>query len=222
MVLLLSIRPAPQAGPAPRETMPPKQLPVRKFKVITPEQKRREARQRLLCNLAICLALALPVVGGGWWWFSSSSSSELKGPAQWPQASQLVRNLAAPTMVLFVESKQPEAANKLDELGRLVNTNFVSAYVIFDEKQPEPLLLERARKLPNTRVVVDSQQRESEQFLTDAAGDCLLFDRAGRLRFNGNLAKSGDQANQSLSLLMSAPTTTPVVRSNQAATAVQE
>jgi hypothetical protein len=202
--------------------MATKQLPVRKFKVITPEQKRREARQRLLCNLAICLALALPLVAGGWWWLSSSSSSQLKGPAQWPQASQLVRNLAAPTMVLFVESKQPEAANKLDELNRLVNTNLVSAYVIFDEKQPEPLLLERARRLPNTRVVIDSQQQEAEQFLTKAAGDCLLFDRSGRLRFNGDLAKCGDQANQNLSLLISAPATTPFASRNHAAAAVQE
>ncbi|MFM7118482.1 MAG: hypothetical protein ACKO0N_17785 [Planctomycetota bacterium] len=202
--------------------MSTKQPPVRKFKVITPEQKRREARQRLLCNLSICLALALPMVVGGWWWFSSSSPSQLKGPAQWPQASQLVRNLAAPTMVLFVESKQPEAANKLDELDRLVNTNLVSAYVIFDEKQPEPLLLERARRLPNTRVVIDSQQQEAEQFLTKSAGDCLLFDRSGRLRFNGDLAKSGEQANQNLSLLTSTPATTPVASRNHATAAAQE
>lgn len=202
--------------------MTTKQQLVRKFKVISPEQKRRENRQRLLRNLAICLALFLPMIAGGWWWFSSSSTSDLKGPAQWPQASQLVRNLAAPTMVLFVESKQPEAANKIDELGRLVNTNLVSAYVVFDEKQPEPLLLERARKLRNTCVVIDSKQQESEQFLTKSAGDCLLFDRFGKLCFNGNLAKSREQANQNLSLLISAPAAAPAASGSHATSAVQE
>lgn len=202
--------------------MSTKQLPARKFKVITPEQKQREARQRLLRNLAICLAVSLPMLAGGWWWSSKTSSGELRGPAQWPQASQLVRNLAAPTMVLFVESKQPEAANKLDELHRLVKTNLVSAYVIFDERQPEPLLLERARRLPNTCVVVDSQQREAEQFLTKSAGDCLLFDRSGRLRFNGDLAKSREQANQNLSLLIAPPATTPVASKSNANVAAQE
>jgi hypothetical protein len=199
-----------------------KQLPVRKFKVITPEQKRREARQRLLFSLAICLALALPMAAGGWWWFSSSTSRQLKVPPQWPQASQLVRNLAAPTMVLFVESKQPEAAKKLDELSRLVNTNLVSAYVIFDEKQPEPLLLERARRLPNTCVLIDFHQRAADQFMTEAAGDCLLFDRSGRLRFNGDLAKSGGQIDQNLSLPISAPATSPEPGPCATAVVVQE
>lgn len=198
------------------------QPPLRKFKVITPEQKRRESRQRSLRILAICLALVLPMLAGAWYWFSSSSGSDRKGPAQWPQASQLVRNLAAPTMVLFVESEQPEAAHKLDELGRLVNSNLVSAYVIFDEQKPEPLLLERARRLPNTRVVIDTKQQEAEQFLTKSAGDCLLFDCTGRLCFNGDLAKSRERASQNLSLLMSSPASTPVVQSNQAAAAAQE
>lgn len=202
--------------------MTTKQQPIRKFKVVTQEQKRREARQRLLRNLAVCLALFLPMAAGGWWWVSSPKSDELRGPAQWPEASKLVRNLAAPTMVLFVESKQPEAGNKLDELGRLVNSNRVSAYVVFDEKQPEPLLLERARKLPNTLVVIDSQQQEAQQFLTKSAGDCLLFDRSGRLRFNGDLARSREQANKNLSLLMSAPATVPVASNNQTSAAVQE
>ena len=194
---------------------------IRKFKVITPEQKRREARNRLLRNLAVGLGIASALLTTGWWCSSWFGSGHSKGPAQWPQASQLVRDLAAPTMVLFVESREPEAAGNLDELSRLVNTNRVSAYVVFDDKQPEPLLLERARRLPNTRVIIDSQQQEAEQFLTKIAGDCLLFDRFGKLQFNGDLAQSRTKAQQNLSLLISAPATSPVSRT-EATSAAQE
>lgn len=194
----------------------------RKFKVITPEQKRREARQRLLAKLGICCALLCLLCATCWWCLGISSSGGYKAPVQWPQASQLVRNLSAPTMVLFVEPKEAEAASNIQELGRMVSDNQMAAYVVFQENQTEPLLLEQARRLPNTQVVIDRQHRVANQFLTQSAGDCLLYDQTGKLKFNGDLAKARTEANQNLSLLVQPATASPVTTNRHSAAGIQE
>ena len=83
-------------------------------------------------------------------------------------------------------------------------------------------MLEQARRLPNTQVVIDRKHYVADQFLTASAGDCLLYDQTGRLQFNGDLAKSHTEAKQNLSLLIQPPAASPVTTTRQSAAAIQE
>jgi hypothetical protein len=198
------------------------QAPVRQFKVVTPAQKRREARNRLLTRLAIACGLLLAIGFGYFTWVSLPGTQAVKAPPKWPEASNLVRNFTAPTMVLFVEPEQAEASQNIEELDRLVKYNRLAAYVVFEGDQPESSLLAKARKLPNTTVVVDRQKREAEQFQVNSAGDCLLFDRHGKLQFHGDFAEAKGEAKQNVRFLLTGLPTSPVARTNQASAAAQE
>ncbi|MFN6208156.1 MAG: hypothetical protein ACK49R_17145 [Planctomycetota bacterium] len=194
----------------------------RQFKIVTPAQKKQEARLRLLRQVAVCIGLLLlPVIACGLW-MAFPRAASVKAPPNWPQASNLVRNFTAPTMVLFVEPEQADAAQNLDQLDQLVKQNRLAAYVVFEGNQPTASLLAKARKLPNTTVVIDQQNREAEQFQTASAGDCLLFDRHGKLHFHGELAATRTEAVESVKLLLTGHPTSPVASVNRSAAAAQE
>lgn len=194
----------------------------RQFKVVTPAQKQREARNRFVQRVAICAALLLLAFCGCGLWFSAPATQAVKAPVQWPEASSLVRNFTAPTMVLFVEPEQADAAKNIEELDRLVKYNRLAAFIVFEGYQPEASLLARARKLPNTTVVVDQQNREADKFQVSSAGDCLLFDRYGKLQFHGEFADSRAEAMQNIKFLLTGHRTSPVVSVNHSAAAAQE
>lgn len=192
----------------------------RQFKVVTAEQKKREARNRMLQRVALCAGLLLALYGAGRWLVAPWTMSA-KAPAQWPKASQLVRSFVSPTMILFVEPKQTEAAQNLDELDWLVKHNRLAAYVVFKGEQPEANLLLKARKLPNTTVFFDRQKREAEKFKVSSAGDCLLFDDRGQLQFHGEIATSRAEAERNARFLLSADPVAPATTAKQAAAAAQ-
>lgn len=198
------------------------QSPIRQFKVVTPAQKQREARNRFVRRVAICVGLLLLATCGCGLWMATPRSQVVNAPVKWPEASNLVRNFTAPTMVLFVEPEQADAAENIEELDRLVKYNRLTAFVVFEGDQPEASLLAKARKLPNTTVVVDQQSREAEQFQTSSAGDCLLFDRFGKLQFNGEFAASRAEAIQNVKYLLTGHRTSPIASVNRSAAAVQE
>lgn len=198
------------------------QTPQRQFKVVTPAQKQHEARSRFVRRVAICTGLLLLAFCGCGLWLAVPRAVAVKAPAKWPAASNLVRNFTAPTMVLFVEPEQADAAENLEELDRLVKYNRLAAFVVFEGYQPEAALLAKARKLPNTTVVVDQQSREAEQFQVSSAGDCLLFDRHGKLQFHGEFAASRSEAIQNLKFLLTGHRTSPVSSVNRSAASAQE
>lgn len=198
------------------------QTPPRQFKVVTPAQKQREARNRFALRVVICTGILLFVFCCCGLWWSISRAAVVKAPTKWPEASNLVRNFTAPTMVLFVEPEQSDAAANLEELDRLVKYNRLAAFVVFEGYQPEASLLAKARKLPNTTVVVDQQSREAERFHVSSAGDCLLFDRHGKLQFHGEFAASRAEAIQQVKFLLTGHRTSPVSNVNRATASAQE
>ncbi|MGC2239078.1 MAG: hypothetical protein WA584_23185 [Pyrinomonadaceae bacterium] len=84
-----------------------------------------------------------------------------------------------------------------------VNGN-LQAYVIFSkptdesEEWTQTDLRESAEAIPNVRVLIDEDERETKIFNAQTSGLTLLYDRAGNLQFDGGITASrgheGDNA----------------------------
>lgn len=81
------------------------------------------------------------------------------------------------------------------ELARLMTDvpNRLTTYVVFirpeneSEEWTETGLRESAEAIPNVRVVIDSNNRETGIFNAQTSGLTLLYDREGKLQFDGGI-----------------------------------
>jgi len=127
-------------------------------------------------------------------------------PLVFPPESRIERVAERPTLIFFAHPKCPCTRASLRELARLMTDadGRLQAYVVFikpkdeSEEWTQTDLRANAETIPNVRVLVDEDERETKIFSARTSSLTLLYDRAGNLRFNGGITAArgheGDNA----------------------------
>ncbi|HEX8248465.1 MAG TPA: hypothetical protein VF599_09860 [Pyrinomonadaceae bacterium] len=163
---------------------------------------------KFLLFLSTILWLSL-AVGGVFYlaqYGNTSIEIDVSYPTAFPPESRIERDGGRPILIFFAHPKCPCTRASLRELSRLMTSvdGKLQAYVVFikpkgeSEKWTETDLRANAEAIPNVRVVIDEDERETRIFGAQTSGLILLYDRNGNLRFNGGITASrgheGDNA----------------------------
>lgn len=127
-------------------------------------------------------------------------------PTIFPIESRIERDTERPTLIFFAHPKCPCTRASLRELARLMTDvdRKLQVYVVFSKPKDESEnwtatdLRVSAEAIPNVRVLIDEDERETKIFNAQTSGLTLLYDRNGNLRFDGGVTAArgheGDNA----------------------------
>lgn len=148
----------------------------------------------VLAAVAVWLLLSV----GGYWWVLADSNvpgeSQIE-PRVWPQHSALTADPARANLVLLLHPRCPCSRASLDELAEIMREcpNAVAVHILF-VKPPQMAdgwemtdLWNHAIAIPGVRVSSDADGIEARRFRAVTSGQVVLFDRQGRLKFNGGI-----------------------------------
>jgi hypothetical protein len=159
--------------------------------------------------------------------YSNSPGSVGTPPDRWPADSRISPDVSRPTLVMFAHPRCPCTRASLCELEVLMSRcqGRVSARVLFlkatgtTDDWAETDLWRTASAIPGATVHCDEAGSEAARFHAQTSGYILLYDRGGRLLFQGGITMSrghnGDNPGRSaleelLSEQMSNQVKTPV------------
>jgi hypothetical protein len=160
--------------------------------------------------LCFCTILWLALAVGGIFYLTQYENTpaerSVSYPLIFPPSSRIERDATRATLIFFAHPKCPCTRAGIRELSRLmtlVNGN-LQASVIFSKPAGESEewtatdLRTSAEAIPNVRVLIDEEERETQIFNAQTSGLTLLYDRNGTLRFDGGITASrgheGDNA----------------------------
>lgn len=130
------------------------------------------------------------------WNYKNTPGVEANAPTQWPSKSQIKRNPNLPTLVLFAHPLCVCTRASLTELRQLMSqfNGKLAAYVLFmvpdgvDEKEwTSSDSWQSAASIPGVQVIRDKAEYESSLFSVLTSGQVVLYNRKGRLAFNGGI-----------------------------------
>jgi hypothetical protein len=168
-------------------------------------------KSTLILVISTSLAwLVLACAGLGWLLHYENTPGEAApAPGQWPSQSQLLPSAEHATLVMLVHPHCPCSRASVGELSSIMahSQGRLTAYVLF--LKPEGFsddwektdLWRSAEKIPGVTALVDVNGREAINFQSLTSGQTLLYDRSGRLVFQGGITASrghsGDNAGRS-------------------------
>lgn len=127
--------------------------------------------------------------------YESAQGASGKAPGEWPQESKIVRQQNRPSLIMFAHPKCPCTRASVEELNRLLaqTSQVVSPQVWFfkplvsttDWMQTE--LSQMAASIPGVEVHEDIEGVEGRRFGAQTSGYVLLYDKDGRLVFQGGI-----------------------------------
>lgn len=129
---------------------------------------------------------------------NTSSAQTEPNPVLYPLESKLERNSEHYTLLFFSHPKCPCTRASLNELSRLigdVNGN-LDVYVVFAKPSDAEAdwadtdLRRKAEAIPQVKVIIDEDERETKLFNAEISGLVLLYDTNGNLRFSGGVTSS--------------------------------
>lgn len=160
--------------------------------------------------LYFCIILWLSAAIGGVIYLSQYENTpgekNVSYPMIFPVESSIERSAERPTLIFFAHPKCPCTRASLRELARLMTdvSDKLQVFVVFSkpketsEEWTETDLRRSAEAIPNVRVLIDEDERETKIFQAQTSGLALLYDRDGNLRFDGGITASrgheGDNA----------------------------
>ena len=141
--------------------------------------------------------------------YESSPGSVGRVSTVWPVSSKISRPKERPTLVMLAHPRCPCTQASVDELAKIMAhvQGKVSAYVLFLTPHTAPVdwenteLRRTAARIPGVTVVSDVDGVEAKKFGAETSGHTFLYDRNGRLLFNGGITQSrghsGDNTGES-------------------------
>jgi len=160
--------------------------------------------------LFLCSILWLSTACGGVFYLvryeNEPAAKDVSYPSVFPPESRIARDANRPTLIFFAHPKCPCTRASLRELARLMTDvdGKLQASVIFIKPKDESEewtntdLRRSAEAIPNVRIIIDEDERETTIFNAQTSSLTLLYDRAGNLRFNGGITAArgheGDNA----------------------------
>lgn len=161
-----------------------------------------------LLLIGACLWLSAAI--GGYLYLTRFENTPDDSTAAYPGAvppeSGLELDPTRPTLIFFAHPKCPCTRASLHELARLMTDTAgkLNAFVVFIKPKDAPAdwaetdTRATAESIRGVRVVIDEDERETKIFNAQTSGTALLYDRGGRLRFNGGITSArgheGDNA----------------------------
>jgi hypothetical protein len=157
----------------------------------------RRPRGVYVASFGIWLA-ALAVGMGGLTDYEARPGALADPPHDWPTGSALPHRPGLPTLVVFVHPRCPCSRATLSELNLVMNRlhGRLTASVVFMRPTDLPgswtrtATWRRAREIPGVTVVADRDGLEARRFGAATSGQAVVYDRAGRLAFNGGITAS--------------------------------
>lgn len=137
---------------------------------------------------------------------NTPAENNVSYPISFPPESRIERSTEYPTLIFFAHPKCPCTRASLNELSRLMTDTGgkLQVRVVFikpideNEEWTETDLRKKAELIPGVRVLIDENEHETDTFNAQTSGLVLLYDREGKLRFNGGITASrgheGDNA----------------------------
>lgn len=153
-------------------------------------------KERLLWILVGGLWLAgLSVGARALWVYQSTPGAAAASEERWPASSRLPRNSNRATLVMLAHPQCPCTRASLGELAVLMQRlrGRVSAHVVFvrphgvEEDWERTDTWRAASGIPGVSVWRDQDGVEAAHFAAKTSGQVLLYDRSGRLAFNGGI-----------------------------------
>jgi hypothetical protein len=157
-----------------------------------------------------CIILWLSIAVGGVFYLAryenTPAAQDVSYPTVFPPESRIERGRGRPTLIFFAHPKCPCTRASLRELARLMTDagGRLQAYVVFikpageGEEWTKTDLRTSAEAIPNARVLIDEDERETKIFGAQTSSLTLLYDRDGNLRFSGGITAArgheGDNA----------------------------
>lgn len=116
-------------------------------------------------------------------------------PVFFPEESHIDRNSELPTIIFFAHPKCPCTRASLRELSRLMSDvdGKLSVNLVFskpegeDDEWTNTDLRKLAEEIPNVKIIIDENERETNLFNAQTSGTVLLYDQEGKLRFDGGI-----------------------------------
>jgi hypothetical protein len=177
----------------------------------------------LFLIVGVCWVAAVSVGLSVLWAYENGPGDAADPPEQWPAASRLAPPGQRPVLVVLVHPQCPCSHATVAELARLMThaQDRAEAHVLFlkprgmSESWAKSDLWQNAAAIPGVDVRLDEGGVEGQRFGGATSGETLLYDTAGRLRFNGGITGSrgheGDNAGRSAleSILTGGTSATP-------------
>jgi hypothetical protein len=134
--------------------------------------------------------------------YSNSPSEPGMPPASWPTQSQIALEAGQPVLVMFAHPRCPCTRASLGELELLMASvsGRLRAHVLFfkpgdaTEDWEQTALWRHASAIPGVTVRWDNAGTEARVFGVTTSGHTLLYDRSGRLQFQGGITLSRGHA----------------------------
>ena len=129
-------------------------------------------------------------------------------PLLWPANSVISHSTEKPELLMFVHPHCPCSRSSIGQLNALLASarGKADVHVLFvrpqgfTEEWLHSDLWKSASSIPDVEVLEDSEGMEAKKFHATVSGQTLLYDRSGRLLFNGGITDSrghyGDNAGQ--------------------------
>ncbi len=127
--------------------------------------------------------------------YSNVPGAPAEPPAEWPAAAPVALSPRHSTLLVFVHPQCPCSRASIGELARIIAfcKDQVDTTVFFEVPPGAPAGFERgdlwnsAAAIPTIRVVADRNAAAARRFGARTSGQTLLYDRSGRLVFNGGI-----------------------------------
>jgi hypothetical protein len=136
------------------------------------------------------------------WAYDNTPGALAKAPQRWPAVSTLALAQGRHTLVVFAHPQCPCSRASLGELAELLarSPKKPATYVVFlkpagfADGWEKTGLWQAAETLPSTSLVRDEAGAVARAFGVATSGQALLYDAAGKLRFNGGMTGSRGHA----------------------------
>lgn len=163
---------------------------------------------KILLSLLLLIWLSVSIAGMVYLarYENTPAESNVSHPSAFPAESLIQPDGENPLLIFFVHPKCPCTRASLNEFKRLMTDldGKLQIYFVFmkpldaDENWTKTDLRASAEALPNVRVLIDENERETTLFNAQTSGLILLYDRKGNLKYNGGITSSrgheGDNA----------------------------
>ncbi len=138
--------------------------------------------------------------------FDDAPGEDSAAPSLWPAASALHRGDSRGTLVMVVHPQCSCSRASVGELALIMAhaQGLADAYVLFFKPAGFPRawaendLWRSASAIPGVQVRIDNDGKDAKLFHASTSGAVMLYDRAGRLIFEGGItpsrSHSGDNA----------------------------
>jgi hypothetical protein len=152
----------------------------------------------------VIVALIVWVLFVGWGWMALSQYENTPGqaqaspPQQWPAVTKIPRTVGLPTMVMFLHPHCPCSRASMTQLSLIMahTQNKVNTEVVFvklpnfSQDWVKTDLYRSALRIPGVQVMIDDGGREAKIFHARVSGQVMLYDKFGKLIFNGGITSS--------------------------------